>query len=439
MTVWAAFLDLLHFAASDPLHFLLALIPFVLFFEMPLYVLIFIGNLIHFWEDRTGRLAAREYSPSVSCIVTCYNEGEAVKLTFRTLFEQLYDGPVEVIAVIDGSIQNAATLRAAQEFAREHGARYPLRRLRILPKFQRGGRVSSLNSGLMYATGEIVMALDGDTSFENDMIRMAVRHFANPKVCAVSGSLSVRNAGNSLVARLQQLEYLISLVHAKTGLSSFNIVNNISGAFGVFRRSMLDQVGGWSAGTAEDLDITLRIKQYIRRTGCIIGFEPFTVGRTDAPESWVGFCKQRLRWDGDLGFLYLRKHLLAFSPSLVGWPNFIMLIWNGLFFQIAAPFIILIYTGILGFLLPFPQWVALNLFIASYYLGVSTLMLLSHLLLTSRNRRAEAWLMLLLPLFGLYTYFTRLWSCVALLNEWLRRGHEESGMAPWWVLRRTRY
>ena len=66
-------------------------------------------------------------------------------------------------------------------------------------------------------------------------------------------------------------------------------------------------------------------------------------------------------------------------------------------------------------------------------------MLLGHLLLTSRNRRAEAWLMLLLPLFGLYTYFTRLWSCVALLNEWLRRGHEESGMAPWWVLRRTRY
>ena len=127
MTIWAAFVDLLLFATNDPLHFLVALIPFVLFFEMPLYVLIVIGNLIHFWEGRAGRLTAREYSPSVSCIVTCYNEGEAVKLTFRTLFEQLYDGSVEVIAVIDGSIQNAATLRAAQEFAREHGARYPLR------------------------------------------------------------------------------------------------------------------------------------------------------------------------------------------------------------------------------------------------------------------------------------------------------------------------
>ena len=38
-----------------------------------------------------------------------------------------------------------------------------------------------------------------------------------------------------------------------------NLVNNISGAFGVFRASFIRWVGGWDAGTAEDLDMTLRL------------------------------------------------------------------------------------------------------------------------------------------------------------------------------------
>ncbi len=40
------------------------------------------------------------------------------------------------------------------------------------------------------------------------------------------------------------------------------LLNNISGAFGGFRRSVLKQVGGWNTHTAEDLDLTIRLKQY---------------------------------------------------------------------------------------------------------------------------------------------------------------------------------
>jgi len=40
--------------------------------------------------------------------------------------------------------------------------------------------------------------------------------------------------------------------------------------------------------------------------------------------------------------------------------------------------------------------------------------------------------------FPLAMYLLRCWSVVALLNELLRRGHEESSMAPWWVLKRAR-
>src|SRR6266480_5621067 len=104
-----------------------------------------------------------------------------------------------------------------------------LRRLEIVPKLQRGGRVSSLNQGLALASGEIVMALDGDTSFDNDMVRHAVRHFADQNVVAVSGNLRARNARSSFVTRLQALEYALSIHLSRAGLDAFNLVNNISG------------------------------------------------------------------------------------------------------------------------------------------------------------------------------------------------------------------
>jgi hypothetical protein len=75
----------------------------------------------------------------------------------------------------------------------------------------------------------------------------------------------VRNAKKSLTTRMQALEYMLSIALSKSGLYPFNIVNNISGAFGIFRRDFLRKIGAWDSGTAEDLDLTLRIKKYFGR------------------------------------------------------------------------------------------------------------------------------------------------------------------------------
>ena len=56
------------------------------------------------------------------------------------------------------------------------------------------------------------------------------------------------------------------------------------------------------------------------------------------------FLMQRLRWDGDLLFLYVRKHPASITPRLMGWGNFIMTLISGFFFQLVLPFIILGYS-----------------------------------------------------------------------------------------------
>jgi cellulose synthase/poly-beta-1,6-N-acetylglucosamine synthase-like glycosyltransferase len=281
------------------------------------------------------------------------------------------------------------------------------------------------------------MALDGDTSFDNNMVSAIVRHFEDPSVPAVAGSLRVRNVWSSWVTAMQALEYLLSIHLSKIGLSEWNLVNNVSGAFGAFRRNFLINIGGWNTHTAEDLDLTLRIKSYFKRHNLRIPFEPEAIGHTDAPVTLRQFLMQRLRWDGDLFFLYVRKHNHSIDPKLLGWPSFLMILVSGFFFQLVLPFIIFSYTLLALFILPGRTLLFLFLLIYLLYLLITALMFGAMMLLVSDRPRQDLTLGILVPVFPLFMLFMRCWSAVAMLNEMFRRGHEESSMAPWWVLKRA--
>ena len=417
---------------------LLRLFPVFLLLELPLTLVVVLGVLR--WWIREQTLPPRQslYRPRVSCVITCYSEGADVRRTLETLCEQTYPGEIELIPVVDGAAVNQDTLQAVRGFEVREEWRQT-RRVRPIAKWQRGGRVSSLNAGLSMCTGSIVMALDGDTSFDNTMVSAMVRHFEDPNVPAVAGSLRVRNTWTSLVTVIQAIEYLVSIQLAKTGLSEWNLVNNISGAFGAFRKETIEQIGGWDTHSAEDLDITLRTKSYFGRyRGLRIPFEPKAIGHTDAPTTVTGLLRQRMRWDGDLLFLYGRKHSGSISPRLMGWPNFLMTVISGLFIQVVLPFIIIGYTALMLFTLPWQTVLALAVLVEVVYFLVLALQYLLMLIMVSERPGQDLQLAPFLPLFPVAMFMVRCWSAVAILNELWRRSHEESSMAPWWVLRKAK-
>ncbi len=413
--------------------------PFVMLLELPVQAAVMLGAARHWWRTRQVAPSGEQRAPAVTCIITCYSEGDDVRKTIVSLTEQLYPGHIEMLAVVDGAHRNRATADAVRGMLRAVNRR-PLRSLELVPKTQRGGRVSSLNQGLALARGEIVLALDGDTSFDNDMVRHVVRHFADPNVVAVSGNLRVRNAFKTLATRLQALEYMLSIHLSRTGLDAFNAVNNISGAFGAFRTQFLRKVGGWDSGTAEDLDLTLRIKKYFRRHPQLrIRFEPRAVGHTDAPESFRQFLNQRLRWDGDLSYLYLRKYRHSLRPGLLGWRNFVTFLWTGLVFQIALPFVVLAYMTLVFWLYPAGYVLGVLAFVYVFYWLLTVAMYLQYLFQLSERKRYDLrfwWVTLLFPAFA---FVTRVWNALATLAEMSTKSHLDSSMAPWWVLRKTKY
>ncbi|GGH59928.1 N-acetylglucosaminyltransferase [Comamonas phosphati] len=417
---------------------LMNLFPFVVLLELPFHVLV-VGGMLRYGLRHWRKPATRLQYPSVSCLVTCYSEGEDVRKTVSSLVNQRYAGHIQVIAIVDGAIKNSDTMRAALLEARRWQG-IEEREVIVLPKWQRGGRVSSLNAGLMLATGEVVMSLDGDTSFDNDMVENSTRHFDDPRVAGVAGNLRVRNQAKNLVTKMQGLEYMLSISGGKTGLSEFNIVNNISGAFGVFRTSLVRHLGGWDAGTAEDLDITLRIKQYFgRHRGMRIKFEPHAMGHTDAPESWRVFFRQRVRWDGDMYYLFVRKYRFNLRPSLLGWRNFLFTLVNGLLMQLVLPYLIVGSLALLLFVEPLGVVMGTLGFV---YVGYLLLLLgyyLVYLATVSERVRLDLSYLPYLPLFPFFAFVTRAHSGYAILVEALTHSHLDSSMAPSWVLRKNKF
>ncbi len=416
--------------------YLLVFVPFVLFLELPLYVISWLGVFRYITKVSYETPFIPPYTPRVTCAITCYAEGKAVQNTVISLLEQIYAGHIEIIAMVDGVQRNRETY-AALKALEPRVASYAMRSLIIIPKIQRGGRVSSLNAGLSRASGEIFLALDGDTSFDNQMIARSTSHFKNAHVVAVTGPMRVRNASKSLVTRLQSLEYMLSMQAGKLGLTEIKVINNVSGAFGIFKKSFLHQIGGWNTGTAEDLDLTLRIKQYQGRHPQLrFEFEPGAVSHTDVPEKLTDFLKQRLRWDGDLLYIYANKHKLGISASIMGWGNFIFILWYGILFQIVMPFTIVLYMIYMMVVLPLPFFLASMALVYLFYLCLTLIQFILFLAVISDRTREDCSAFLILPIYPLFQFVVRLWSAVALSNQIMNKGHLDSAMAPFWVLKK---
>ena len=421
-----------------PLWSLWGLSLVLLLFELPIQAMTVIGVVRSYLRARAPRPPAAPHLPSVSCLITCYAEGKLVQQTIYTLVEQCYDAPVEIITMVDGASRNRDTLAALQAMQSYVDAA-PRRSLRIVPKWERGGRVSSLNSGLALATGEIVMALDGDTCFDNDMIFNAVQRMADPCVVAVAGNLRVSNKNKNLLTRLQALEYMLTISLSKTGLSEWNALNNISGAFGVFRREMLTTMGGWNTGTAEDLDMTIRHAQYFGRHPLMrMRFAHDAIGHTEVPETIGRFVRQRMVWDGDCHYEYMRAHRAAFNPRLLGARFFLMMLWAGLIGQVVLPFWVFLNVTYLALAHPSTLLAAFPLTYA-YYMVVMSLQFVLYLGMVSERPRQDAPYGLLLPLYPFFSTAKSFITIAALLKNALLRSFLDSPMAPYWVLMRSKW
>ena len=221
---------------------------------------------------RTG-LRPLSHRPGISVLVPAFNEQEVVVTTVSALLEQDY-APLEIVVVDDGStdatfdrldaafdlvsipIGTGLALQTAALESLHVARRAPA--LRVVRKAN-GGRADALNAGLGIARHELVAVTDADSLLEPDALIKALRPFEEqPDEClAVGGSIRVANRsrishGRVEVARIgrgieamQTLEYVRGFLGTRIAWSRLNGLLIVSGAFGLFRRETLIDVGGF--------------------------------------------------------------------------------------------------------------------------------------------------------------------------------------------------
>ena len=122
--------------------------------------------------------------------------------------------------------------------------------------------------------------------------------------CSVrSGQVVDVRLPRKLLARFQVLEYLRAFLSGRMGWDALDASLIISGAFGIFRRTVVVEAGGYDPNTlGEDMELTVRLHKHCRRQGIPyrISFVPDPVAWTVCPETLGSLGQQRDRWQRGL-------------------------------------------------------------------------------------------------------------------------------------------
>lgn len=257
-------------------------------------------------------------------IVPAFNEAKVIQSSIASLLKS--DHPnFTVIVIDDGS--NDETYNLAKSISDP--------RLTVVRK-ENGGKASALNVGIRLASAEIVVAVDADTVFEPQTLRLLCRHFTNPRVGAVSGNVQIANR-YTLLTRLQSLEYVVGFNLDRRMTDLFDCITVVPGAIGAFRKSVIARLGGFSHETvAEDTDLTISIKE----AGHTIVYDDQARAYTEAPATIRSLLKQRFRWTfGTMQSVW--KHRRSFlnprqgTLGLIGLPY---LVFYQIVFPLMGPF-----------------------------------------------------------------------------------------------------
>ncbi|HTH50308.1 MAG TPA: glycosyltransferase, partial [Pyrinomonadaceae bacterium] len=272
------------------------------------------------------------YEPLVSVVVPAFNEEKVITRTIESLLASDYRN-FEIIVVDDGSSDDTYNVVKAA-FEKEP-------KVAVFTK-ENGGKAEALNFGWRVAKGDVVIALDADTLFQPQTIGALAHRFADETLGAVAGNAKVGNRIN-IVTKWQALEYVTSQNFDRRAFASLNCITVVPGSVGAWRRSVLEEAGGFSSDTlAEDQDLTIQI----RKLGCHIGYEENAVGLTEAPDSLRNLAKQRFRWSyGTLQCMWKHKHALL-NPrygtlGFIAMPN----VWIfQVFFPLISPIMDLMFV-----------------------------------------------------------------------------------------------
>ncbi|QDH21753.1 glycosyltransferase family 2 protein [Saccharibacillus brassicae] len=310
-----------------------------------IYIFMYGSAARSLWRDRDlspiqySTVLETELVPPLSIVVPAYNEDVNIVGSVRSLLGINYK-QFEIVVVNDGSKDRTAEIMIEEFDMTEIKGRVPFAGLKretkpirgvyrslrhpnlVLVDKENGGKADALNVGINVSRYPYFVSLDGDTVLDADAFIKVVKPIMDARpgeeIIATGGSVGIANGSvvdsgyldsrnvrlsENPIVIMQVIEYLRGFLMGRIGLSRYNMLLLVSGAFGVFNKKWVIEAGGYETGTiGEDMELTVRLHAEIRRkkSKARIVYVPEPVCWTEAPESFTILRRQRTRWQRGL-------------------------------------------------------------------------------------------------------------------------------------------
>lgn len=292
----------------------------------------------------TGLFRSELYKP-VSILMPAYNEEANILSSVEALL-QIQFPDFEVVVINDGStdrtlekLKDHFDLREVDPSPNLPIDHKPIKQVYRSNRYDElvvvdkvnGRKADALNAGINMAGKELICAIDADSILEPDVLMKLLRAFVQDEnVIAVGGIVRVANGctiedylvkevdlPKDYLSRIQSVEYLRAFLFGRVGWDYLDSLLIISGAFGVFDRKAVMEVGGYLHDTVgEDMELVVRLHHHFKpqKTPYDIRFLPEPVCWTEVPEDWEQLGRQRNRWQRGLADTLWRHKGMLFNP-----------------------------------------------------------------------------------------------------------------------------
>lgn len=267
-------------------------------------------------DRRPKRYPLTSY-PGITILIAAYNEAASIKDTLVSIDLQKYPGNLQVIVINDGSQDETSNIikKSKKDFSW----------LTLLDLEKNAGKAHALNEGLKLAKHNLIITIDADSYLHRvALINIVERYLLDPpNTRAVAGKILVRNSRENLLTRTQEWDYFLGISATKRMQSLYQGTLVAQGAFSIYDRNALVEVGGWPECVGEDIVLTWALLN----AGYRVGHCEDACMFTNAPTTLRVFIKQRQRWARGMMEAFIKHPSILVKPRL----STFFIYWNLLF------------------------------------------------------------------------------------------------------------
>jgi cellulose synthase/poly-beta-1,6-N-acetylglucosamine synthase-like glycosyltransferase len=228
--------------------------------------------------------------PRVTIQLPMFNEDVVAERIINATCQIDYPLDRLEIQVLDDSTDHSAEI--AREACKAWAAKgMPIRYIHRTNR--EGYKAGALAAGLREASGEFIAIFDADFVPPADILRNVIDYFSEEKVGMVQVRWDHLNRDASLLTRSQAIFLDGHFVIEHTARNRSGRFMHFNGTAGVWRRTTIDDGGGWQHDTlTEDLDLSYRCQL----KGWQFVYLPQYAAPAELPPEMIGFKQQAHRW-----------------------------------------------------------------------------------------------------------------------------------------------